>query len=124
MKLDCIFAELDAMAQREEKLAARLKPGSEGWQVATHRAAAAREAIVLLRTHQDNQPNEPLTLEDLRGMVGEWVWVTEHYNNCDCSGWIFICTDTKIAGLDQMLSIEDCGTKFDAYRRPPKEETP
>ncbi len=33
-------------------------------------------------------------------------------------------TDVVNRYLDQILSIEDCGTKFNAYRRPPKEETP
>lgn len=36
---------------------------------------AMETAISLLRTHQDNQPNEPLTLEELRGMYGKPVWV-------------------------------------------------
>lgn len=81
---------------------------------------ATRAAIEKLKTHPDNQPNEPLTAEELRGMVGEWVWVTVHYNHCDCSGWALICTGATLGYLDQMLSIKDCGTKFDAHRRPPE----
>ena len=33
------------------------------------------EAIRVLKTHPDAQPNEPLTLEELREMEGEPVWV-------------------------------------------------
>lgn len=87
-------------------------------------AETIRSAIEKLKTHHEAQTNEPLTPEELRGMVGEWVWVTVHYNHCDCSGWAFVCTAANLGYLDQILSIEDCGTKFNAYRRPPKEETP
>lgn len=82
-----------------------------------HTPAQAIERIGRLAT----QPNEPLTPDDLRGMVGTWVWVTVHYEHCDCSGWALICTGALMGFLDQTLHIDDCGTKFDAYRHPPKE---
>lgn len=88
-----------------------------------HALSAISAAIEKLETHPDNQPNEPLTEEELRGMVGEWVWVTVHYIHCDCSGWALICTGATLGYLDQMLSIKDCGTKFDAHRRPPEGAT-
>lgn len=38
---------------------------------------AIETAINLLKTHPGNQPNDPLTLEQLREMDGEAVWICE-----------------------------------------------
>lgn len=84
----------------------------------------AREAIALLKTHPDAQPNAPLTLEELRGMVGEPVWV-RCISEPLLNGWQIV------AGVD----TEGCGTLYCegeetfryygrawlAYRRLPKE---
>lgn len=81
------------------------------------------EIIALLRTHPDAQPNEPLTETELRCMVGDWVWVTvKCYHYYTTSGWAVICTGTQIDFMGQMLDISDCGVKFTACRRPPKED--
>lgn len=88
------------------------------------RAQALREAIALLKTHQDAQPNEPLTMEELREMEGKPVPVW-----CDKeNGYIFIAT-TKTDPYNQVWYFSHKGfantalyysTKF--YRRPPKED--
>ena len=66
-------------------------------------------------------PNTPLTEEQLREMVGRWVWVDVYYKQTDCRGWAFIATLSTIGFLDQTLSTKDCGERFDAYPRKPKE---
>lgn len=113
--IETLIAKLEEMAaDREDKIL----PGQVGYD----EIEPLREAIAKLRTHPDNQPNEELTEEDLRGMVGKWVWVTVHYAHCDTSGWAFICTMASLAYFEQMLDISGCGTKFVARRRPPEED--
>lgn len=76
-------------------------------------------AISLLRTHQDNQPNEPLTLEELREMHEPvWVSVPVLKNGgywCLCNGGTIIppsCQEFDARNIKDWVF----------YRRPPKEE--
>lgn len=85
-----------------------------------------RAAIEKLETHQDNQPNEPLTLEALRGMSGLPVWVESPGVDRELSGrWVIVDganPDTKALftrGGD--FTCHDYGTVWVAYRRPPEE---
>lgn len=75
------------------------------------------------RAHQDAQPNEPLTLEELRGIEGKShpVW-------CDkVNGYVFIAAvETEPYNQVWFFNCKGCcgtvlyyRTKF--YRRPPKE---
>lgn len=86
------------------------------------------ELIALLRTHQDAQPNEPLTLESLRGMEGQPVWVVGD-DGFVRNGWFFISRVTYDAvdvvetnGLIYRIRTELIDRTFKFYRRPPKEE--
>lgn len=63
--------------------------------------------------------NKTLTAAELRHMVGAWVWVTVRHEHCTTSGWALVATGAQLGYLDQMLRIEDCGTKFDAWFFPP-----
>lgn len=86
-----------------------------------------REIISLLRTHPDAQPNEPLTLDELRGMVRQPIWMEcKHF-----SGWAIL----HLAWPEIYVSAADGNTYFiwangeynerlgaKLYRRPPKEE--
>lgn len=90
---------------------------------------ALRAAIEKLRTHQDAQPNEPLTLEELRGMEGQPVWMVGD-DGFGRNGWCFIrrvTYDTVEAvatnGLIYRIRTELVSRTFKFYRRPPKEET-
>lgn len=80
----------------------------------------AREAIPLLKTHPEAQPNEPMTQKDLLGMDGKWVWLTDHIGG-KVIGWGRV-SETSIQTVDGWLDVEDCGVEFDAYLRPPKED--
>lgn len=81
------------------------------------------EAIALLRTHQDNQPNEPLTLEELRGMYGKPVWVEYEDGKDGRWGLVGIGEITFPAGEFCVICEDGFGQSWKAYRRPPKEET-
>lgn len=85
-------------------------------------AKAVEAAIALLKTHPEAQPNEPLTLEELREMDGEPVWVTHKDGSGGRWGIVNIypsgiCADVRSG---QAYWFADyIGTI--AYRRPPKE---
>lgn len=59
----------------------------------------------------------PLTAEELRDMIGQWVWVKVKYSLSTCDGWAFVCGPGGLAFFEQTLSISENGTKFTAYRR-------
>ena len=63
---------------------------------------------------------QPLTREQLREMVGSWVWVVVNYENdaasFQCDGWALVETPARIAYLDQEFQLTELGTRFHAYR--------
>lgn len=87
------------------------------------RIAVFDEAIAKLRTHQDAQPNEPLTLEELRKMDGYPVWCQPD-EGVGC--WVLVTVSaSKVVVRDQYGMTGDVevwmkrGERY--YRRPPKE---
>lgn len=84
-----------------------------------------RWAIALLKTHPDAQPNEPLTLEELREMDGQPVWTHSDIFPCDC-GWRVIkriVVDSDVEFTDGWsFGFDGYGKNWLAYRRPPKED--
>ena len=69
-------------------------------------------------------PNAPLTLEELRGMDGEPVWVD--FPKCpEASGWRLISAGRHCVydGLLGDCDFENCGNTWLAYRRRPEEGT-
>ena len=64
--------------------------------------------------------NEPLTLDELREIVGCWVWVIVTYQHegktFQCDGWALVETPARIAYLDQELRLAELGTRFRAYK--------
>lgn len=80
------------------------------------RAIAMREAIALLRTHPEAQPNEPLTLEELREMDGQPVWL-----NVAGGVWALVGVADGVFWMDLGGSIDMAHLEGKAYRRPPKE---
>lgn len=67
------------------------------------------------------RPNDPLTLEELREMDGAWVWVIVQYKHCKCDGFAKIITHPTVAYFEQILSLNDYGKTWLAYRRKPEE---
>lgn len=84
---------------------------------------AIGEAIALLRTHPEAQPNELLTQKQLRFMSAEPVWIVRE-NGADRWALIRYCNSGGINTYGcGFLAWEDLGRTWRAYRRPPKEET-
>lgn len=65
---------------------------------------------------------QPLTREQLRQMVGRWVWVVVNYENAEavyqCDGWAKVVTYGTVAYFDQSLKVAELGTRFQAYAQP------
>ena len=72
------------------------------------------------RRPPEEEWNEPLTLDELREMVGCWVWVIVTYQHegktFQCDGWALVETPARIAYLDQEFQLTELGTRFRAYK--------
>lgn len=120
MGIEKVIRKLEEMAaDREDVL-----PGCLGWD----EAKPLREAVALLKTHPEARPNEPLTLEELRKMEGQPVWIERHGYGRKI-GWAIVGGDESLYGVYfgtryglARLPREDCGYAWIAYRRPPKED--
>lgn len=69
------------------------------------------------RAHQDNQTNEPLTLDDLRGMYGKPVWVEYEDGKDGRWGLVGISEITFPAGEFCVICEDGFGQSWKAYRR-------
>lgn len=89
-------------------------------EVAAHEVIAAAVAEKGDRDHP--APPEPLTQEQLREMVGHWVWVLVNYEHngeaFQCDGWALVATPCRVAYLDQEFPVSELGTRFQAYTQP------
>lgn len=85
---------------------------------------AAAEMIEKLAAENEslrNPPNSPLTLEELRELDGEPVWVD--FPKCpEASGWMLISVSRHCVynGLLGNCDFENCGKNWLAYRRRPE----
>ena len=76
------------------------------------------------------QPNEPLTLEELREMDGDPVYVVPKDKPAHCGGWcgvtVWKCDRYSYVSLlrdaDSGWGFEEYGKTWIAYRRPPEGE--
>ena len=72
------------------------------------------------RRPPEEEWNESLTLDELREMVGCWVWVIVTYQHegktFQCDGWALVETPARIAYLDQEFQLTELGTRFHVYR--------
>lgn len=81
--------------------------------------------IDLLRAQEEAEKNEPVTLDELRQMDGEPVWVTVEDDRpmpfmVDTKNPCQIMRDPRHGALS-VLDIADYGKTWLAYRRKPKE---
>lgn len=71
--------------------------------------------------------NEPLTLEELREMDGEPIWIgtadNPEYGYWDIVSEVWDFFGTLILKVHGMLGVEDMGKTWNAYRRRPEEGT-
>lgn len=66
-------------------------------------------------------PNDPLTLEQLREMDGEPVWVVQVNGELRPMWMLVDAEDESAAGRLYCAMFEDYGTEWLAYRRKPEE---
>ena len=82
---------------------------------------ACRMAISILRARTDPPPNDPLTLEELREMDGEPVWVV-HPDDVLPPFWgIVEADDGTVSNSWCYATFEDYDTEWLAYRRRPED---
>lgn len=126
MSIEEIINRLDYLMRKEHAKNAMLPDGFPLEQEVLENEKTLCEAIALLKTHPDAQPNEPLTLEELRGMVGKPVWVGIPGVSREIS-----CRWIIVAGVDDEektlyavggFTCYRYGNVWLAYRRPPKED--
>lgn len=111
MRIEEIIKSLDSHANMFENMRRHQAP-SDG----VFFADILREAIALLKTHPESQPNEPLTLEELRKMDGQPVWL-----NVAGGVWALVGVADGVFWMDLGGSIDMDHLAGKAYRRPPKE---
>lgn len=120
MSIEEIIKSLDSHANMFENMRRHQAP-SDG----VFFADILREAIALLHTHPEAQPDEPLTMEELREMVDQPVWVKAPGVSNDISGrWVIVegvNLDERTIYTRGDFSCHDYGAVWLAYRRPPKE---
>ena len=68
--------------------------------------------------------NEPLTLEELRGMDGEPVWIIPMRGSGGFCTWMLVDAEYELCreAHGEMAVFENCGKTWLAYRRRPEEE--
>lgn len=119
MSIEKVIAKLEEMAKDREDIL----PGCLGWD----EAEPLREAIAKLKTHPEAQPNEPLTLEELREMDGKPVWV----DGLVVGSWaldmlyhdgsvVLRCASGESYIFDN--EYDPTASAVVVYRRPPEEE--
>lgn len=57
--------------------------------------------------------------DELKNMVGQWVWVEVRYSKGTTSGWAFIGSRKWLGYLEKGLPVEDCGRTYYAYASKP-----
>lgn len=89
--------------------------------VEEHDDLCAMELTKAWNQRAQQQENKPLTLEELRGMRGEPVYVVKgkcqwwDIVNFTAGGWLYL----RIANKTDLV-LDDYGTKWLAYRRKPE----
>ena len=69
------------------------------------------------------QPNAPLTLEELREMDGEPVWIIPMRGSGGFRTWMLVDAEYELCreAHGEMAVFENCGKTWLAYRRRPEE---
>lgn len=137
VKINGIISVLEYLATGADEVANEQNRYRKERKRASRDAKAIREAITMLRTHPDAQPNEPLALEELREMDGQPVWVETIYGGGALGGSSWALVEIQEDGNIFLNAIgsngwtlseddDDYDPDLDdvsgVYRRPPKED--
>lgn len=118
--MDCLTKDLRALYERAKGFQQGQAPSPS---YSTGRTDGFYEGVRYVFDKIAEQSNEPLTLEELRGMDGEPVWV--EFPKCpEASGWMLISASRHCVynGLLGDCDFENCGRTWLAYRRRLEEE--
>lgn len=114
--------DIDALQKREQSLAELLVNVSGGCAVSYDRLAELANAekagqLVVL------PPNDPLTLDELREMDGEPVWIIPMRGSGGFCTWMLVDAEYELCreAHGEMAVFENCGKTWLAYRRKPEE---
>lgn len=77
-------------------------------------------AIDALREQEERESRKPLTLDELRQMDGEPVWIDDWFE--DFHGWE-LSEDASDYFDGDSRTVESYGTRWEAYRSKPKEDS-
>lgn len=80
---------------------------------------ACRMAVIALREQEERENRKPLTLDELRQMDGEPVWIDDWFE--DFHGWE-LSKDASDYFDGDSRTVESYGTRWEAYRSKPKED--
>lgn len=116
MSIEEIINRLDYLMRKEHAKNVAFPDGFPLDEDVLWNKAALREAIDLLKTHPDAQPNEPLTLEELREMGGYPYWHVGLQKDSPPPHWNIL--EPFYA---EHINDYGYGKRWLAYRRPPKE---
>lgn len=122
MRVDAIIHGLRLLAKRKKAENAIVPDGFPVDSQLVFEETLLREAAAMLETHPKAQPNEPLTLEELKQMYCQAVWVD--FGDGWHGSWGLVELDkiTLPAGAYCIIREDRFGLGWKAYRRPPKEE--
>ena len=81
--------------------------------------------VVTLLENTPEPPNNPLTLEELREMDGEPVWIIPMRGSGGFRTWMLVDAEYELCreAHGEMAVFENCGKTWLAYRRRPEEGT-
>lgn len=126
MSIEEIIVVIELLADGAEECAIDPREPKAERKIHERRSKALREAVALLRTHPEAQPNEPLTIEDLLNMSGRPVWIEDSALGKE---WAIVGCPSHMKKIVR-LSFSDGNSLWadqifgsgKIYRRPPKEE--
>ena len=113
---------LDEIAEGFENLSAEVCARNDLIALWAGRAKGIRQAIAVINAHLRVQPNDPLTLKELREMDGEPVWVIPMRGSGGFCAWMLVDAEYELCreAHGEMAVFENCGKTWLAYRRKPE----
>lgn len=124
MSIEEIIEGLKRMAEQSNELGMQTEDTKQAITIIRDAYATVRAAIALLKTNPEAQPNEPLTLEELREMDGEPVYL--YFGAPKTGEWVLMSVSNDRIffrhknGVPAPIEMAlECGGNL--YRRPLKE---
>lgn len=123
MSIEESIKVLDEIAEGFEKLSEDVCARADIKAMWEGRAKGIRQAIAVINAHLRGQPNDPMTLSELREMDGEPVWV-ELIGLKRPSAWYLLNLrdEEAVNKRGGFVSLINYGDTWTAYRHKPEED--